>query len=282
MLSLEVCALPVTSREERSAMLPAAVDTALWIRRFHPNPDANVRLVCLPHAGGSASFYYPVSESLTPEVEVLAVQYPGRQDRRNEPCVESVTELADLIVEALDPWSDERPIALFGHSMGATVAFEVARGLERRGRPPVALFASGRRAPSRYRDDQVHLKDDRAIVEELQTLSGTDSRLLGNEDLLRLVIPVVRADYKAVETYRCEPGAKVSCPVSVLVGDSDPKATIEEARAWSEHTASAFELQVYPGGHFYLSAHQDRVTDLLLDRLVDSAAAFLGQPRGVL
>ncbi|MFD4673751.1 thioesterase II family protein [Lentzea sp. NPDC058450] len=264
-------------------MLPAAaVDTSQWIRRFHPSPDANVRLVCLPHAGGSASFYYPVSESLTPEVEVLAVQYPGRQDRRNEPCVESVTELADLIVEALLPWSDEKPLALFGHSMGSTVAFEVARRLEQQGRPPVALFASGRRAPSRYRDDQVHLRDDNAIVEELQTLSGTDSRLLGNEDLLRLVIPVVRADYKAVETYRCSPGAKVLCPVSVLVGDSDPKATIEEARAWSEHTTSAFELQVYPGGHFYLSTHQDRVTDLLLDRLVDAPATFMARPRGLL
>ncbi|WNV84060.1 alpha/beta fold hydrolase [Umezawaea sp. Da 62-37] len=248
-------------------MARAIVDTALWIRRFHPDPDSEVRLVCLPHAGGSASFYYPVSESLRPGVEVLAVQYPGRQDRRSEPCVDTVDVLADRIVSALEPWVGDKPLALFGHSMGATLAFEVARGLERRGTAPVALFASGRRAPSRYRDDQVHLRDDDGIVAELQLLSGTDSRLLGNEDLLRLVIPVIRADYKAVETYRCEPGARVSCPVTVLVGDSDPKATIEEARAWSEHTTGAFDLQVYPGGHFYLSTHQDEVTDLISARL---------------
>jgi pyochelin biosynthetic protein PchC len=158
-------------------------------------------------------------------------------------------------------------VALLGHSMGATVAFEVARGLERQGTPPTALFASGRRAPSRYRDDQVHLRDDDGIVAELQLLSGTDSRLLGNEDLLRLVIPVIRADYKAVETYRCAAGAAVGCPVTVLVGDSDPKATIEEARAWSDHTTGCFDLQVYPGGHFYLSEHQDEVTDLIAERL---------------
>ncbi|PRY34503.1 surfactin synthase thioesterase subunit [Umezawaea tangerina] len=198
---------------------------------------------------------------------MLAVQYPGRQDRRAEPCIETVEVLADRIVTALGPWVGDKPLALLGHSMGATLAFEVARGLERRGTAPVALFASGRRAPSRYRDDQVHLRDDDGIVAELQLLSGTDSRLLGNEDLLRLVIPVIRADYKAVETYRCEPGAQVSCPITVLVGDSDPKATIEEARAWSEHTTGAFDLQVYPGGHFYLSTHQDEVTDLISARL---------------
>jgi pyochelin biosynthesis protein PchC len=248
-------------------MARAVVDTALWIRRFHPSPNAATRLVCLPHAGGSASFYYPVSESLGPTVEVLAVQYPGRQDRRAEPCVESIEALASRIVTALRPWTDDKPLALLGHSMGATLAFEVVRGLERQGTPPVALFASGRRAPSRYRNDQVHLRDDDGIVAELQLLSGTDSRLLGNEDLLRLVIPVIRADYKAVETYRCDEGATVACPVTVLVGDNDPKATIEEARAWSEHTTGAFDLQVYPGGHFYLSEHQDEVTDLIATRL---------------
>lgn len=203
---------------------------------------------------------------MRPGVEVLAVQYPGRQDRRAEPCIESVEELAARIVMALKPWASE-PLALLGHSMGATLAFEVARGLERCGTPPVALFASGRRAPSRYRNDQVHLRDDDGIVAELQVLSGTDSRLLGNEDLLRLVIPVIRADYKAVETYRCEDGAVVGCPVTVLVGDSDPKATIEEARAWAEHTTGGFDLQVYPGGHFYLSEHQDEVTGLIAERL---------------
>lgn len=106
-------------------------DNGLWIRRFHPRPDGDVRLVCLPHAGGSASFFFPVSQAMPPSVDVLCVQYPGRQDRRAEPVIDSIPDLADQVFAALLPWAD-RPLAFFGHSMGATLAFEVARRLERR------------------------------------------------------------------------------------------------------------------------------------------------------
>lgn len=104
-----------------------------------------MRLVCLPHAGGSASSYFSMSAALTPSVETLSVQYPGRYDRRKEPCIESIPELAEAIFTALFEWAD-RPLALFGHSMGAVLAFEVARRLEQRmGKPPVRLFPAGRR-----------------------------------------------------------------------------------------------------------------------------------------
>lgn len=123
----------------------------LWIRRYHPAPEAAERLVCFPHAGGSASFYLPVSTALSPAVDVLGVQYPGRQDRRHEPGVTSVADLADSITRALADWGD-RPLTFFGHSMGAVVAFEVARRMEGAGGGPVRLFASGggrRPAPAR-------------------------------------------------------------------------------------------------------------------------------------
>src|SRR5262249_29653456 len=106
--------------------MPGTVEsTDLWVRRFHPAPSAGSRLVCLPHAGGSASYFLPISRGLSPQVEVLAVQYPGRQDRRAEPCIEDVGGLADQITASLQPWID-RPVALFGHSMGAILGFEVA------------------------------------------------------------------------------------------------------------------------------------------------------------
>lgn len=95
-------------------------DPDLWVRRYHPAPDAPTRLLCLPHAGGSASYYFPASRTLSPRIEVLAVQYPGRQDRRTEPCVESIDELADKVVDTVKGWTD-RPLAVFGHSMGATL-----------------------------------------------------------------------------------------------------------------------------------------------------------------
>ncbi|MFE1252082.1 thioesterase II family protein [Streptomyces sp. NPDC058735] len=234
----------------------------LWIRRFRPSPEAPERLVCFPHAGGSASFYVPVADALSPGVDVAAIQYPGRQDRRHEPGPASVAELADRVAEALTGW-DDRPLTFFGHSMGSLVAFEVARRMERAGSGPVRLFASGRRAPSRTRDERVHTLDDDGVIAELRALAGTDAQVLQDEELLRMVLPAIRSDYRAVETYRCEPGAVVRCPVTVLTGDADPRTSLDEARAWSEHTLSGSEVRVFSGGHFFLSERPAEVVAVL-------------------
>ncbi|MFE6525379.1 thioesterase II family protein [Streptomyces sp. NPDC057794] len=236
----------------------------LWIRRFRPSPDAAGRLVCFPHAGGSASFYVPVADALSPGVDVLAIQYPGRQDRRNEPGPASVAELADGVAAALAGW-DDRPLTFFGHSMGALVAFETARRMERTGAGPVRLFASGRRAPSRTRDEHVHTLDDDGVVAELRALAGTDAKVLQDEELLRMVLPAIRSDYRAVETYRCEPGARLRCPVTVLTGDADPRTSLEEARAWSGHTEGDCDVRVFSGGHFFLSERPGEVLAVLTE-----------------
>lgn len=233
-----------------------------WIRRYHPAPESRVRLVALPHAGGSATYFHPLSAALGPEVETLAVQYPGRQDRRHEAPVQDIGVLADRVAEELLPYAD-RPLALFGHSMGSTIAFEVARRLERDGTAPVALIASGRRAPRTDRREGIHRLDDAAILAEVRLLGGTDEAMLKDEELVQLTLTVLRNDYQAVESYRCEPGAMLACPVTVLVGDSDPRVSIEEARAWGEHTTGGFCLHVFSGGHFYLADHQKAVTERL-------------------
>ncbi|MET9453260.1 alpha/beta fold hydrolase [Streptomyces cinerochromogenes] len=224
-----------------------------WIRRFHPAPQARVRLACLPHAGGSASFFFGTSRALSPAVEVLAVQYPGRMDRYAEPLIDSMSRLADQVTDALLPFTD-RPLALFGHSMGASLAFEVARRLERRGAAPLALVVSGRPAPHRLRDGSLHLGGDEQLVEEITRLNGTLPAFLEDEDLLRMWLPVIRNDYQVIETYRYEPGPALTVPVTAHVGLTDPKATVEEVRAWAEHTTGPFELHTHPGGHFYLAA----------------------------
>ncbi|MER7757403.1 alpha/beta fold hydrolase [Kitasatospora sp. NPDC097643] len=247
---------------------PAEYD--LWIRRFHQAPDAPVRLLCLPHAGGSASFYFPVSAALSPGIEVLAVQYPGRQDRRSEPSIGTVAELADRIHRVVAPVEDDRPLALFGHSMGAVLGFELARRLEADGRAPAVLFASGRRGPATHRDERVHLRDDDGLVAELKALSGTNTALLGDEEILRMILPAIRNDYRAIETYRRPEGGPLSSPIVALIGDADPKSSVEEAKAWAEETTGDFRLKVFPGGHFYLAAHQREV----LAEITDGLAAY--------
>ncbi len=253
-------------------MSVSTADDGLWCRRFHPAPEAAHRLVCFPHAGGSASYYLPVATALSPRVDVVAVQYPGRQDRRNEPLIDDIGALADQVYGALRGW-DDRPLTFFGHSMGAVVAFEVARRFERDGGGPVRLFASGRRAPSRYRDENVHQRGDDGIIAEVKAMSGTDDRVLGDDELIRMILPALRGDYKAVETYRCEPGATVACPVTALVGDSDPKTSVDEAEDWQKHTTAGFRLHVLPGGHFYLNSRAADVLKILDEHFTAQAAA---------
>lgn len=245
-----------------------------WIRRYHPAPDAPVRLVCLPHAGGSAPFFVGVAKALAPAVDVLAVQYPGRLERRNEPLVESITDLAEQVLDELLPWTD-RPLALFGHSLGSVLGFEVARLLTDKGLAPVALFASGRRAPSIQRPEFNHRLDDQGLLREMAALGGTDPRILEDEELMRLAMPVIRADYQAVETYRYRPGPPLGCPVTVLTGREDPKVSAEDAAAWRAHTTAAFDVITLPGGHFYLVDQHRTVTGVIADRLADLARGAL-------
>ncbi|WP_329562465.1 thioesterase II family protein [Kitasatospora sp. NBC_01266] len=246
-------------------MTTPVVDSSLWLRNYHPAPQSRARLVCFPHAGGSASYYFPVSAALSPELDVFAVQYPGRQDRRADPFIDTIEELADVIHLALAPTVlDGTPFAFFGHSMGSVLSFEVARRFEERdGVSPVALFASGRRAPSRLREENVHLRDDAGIVREMRNLGGTDSRVLGDPELLEMVLPAIRNDYRAVERYSRGTEARISAPIVVLTADDDPRTTVEEARAWSDHTTGASDLHTFTGGHFYLEQHAGRVIEVI-------------------
>jgi surfactin synthase thioesterase subunit len=243
-------------------MSQPTADDNLWCRRFHPGRKATARLVCLPHAGGSAPFFLPVSAALSPVVDVVAMQYPGRQDRRVEQPISDMMALADRIYDILRR-QPPLPLTFFGHSMGAIAAFEVISRLESDGQGAVRLFASGRRAPSTHRDDKVHLRDDAGILDELRKLSGTASSLLGDDEMMRAALPALRADYQAIETYRCTADVTVACPITVLTGDSDPKTSLDEAKAWAQHTTGAFDIHVYPGGHFFLTDHAEQILKLL-------------------
>jgi surfactin synthase thioesterase subunit len=248
----------------------------VWCRRYRPSRTASSRLVCLPHAGGSAPFYLPVAAALTPGVDVVAIQYPGRQDRRAEPTIDDIAVMADRISAVLRRQPD-LPLTLFGHSMGAILGFEIARRLEAEGAEPVRLFASGRRAPSTYRDEKVHLRDDAGILAEIRALNGTASSVLGDDELMRAALPALRADYRAIETYRCAPDVTVSCPITLLAGDSDPKTSTDEAQAWTRHTTASFDLHVYAGNHFFITDHVEEIIALLRRHLRGDHARMTAQ-----
>ncbi|MFF1870161.1 thioesterase II family protein [Kitasatospora herbaricolor] len=249
-----------------------------WIHRYHPAPDDDVSLVCFPHAGGSASYFRPLAGALAGRTDVLPLQYPGRQDRRSEPPIGSITGLADEILTVLESLPKRR-LVLFGHSMGACVAFEVARRIEQRSSIElIGLVASGRTAPPKLRNSSVHLKDDDGIIAEIRRLNGTDSQLLHDDDIVRMILPTLRGDYTAVGTYTFEPGPKLRCPVSVLVGESDPQVSVDEARDWRHVTDGEFTLRTFPGGHFYLNDQQAQVVRALTEDLARFRNPAGGRP----
>jgi surfactin synthase thioesterase subunit len=195
-------------------------------------------------------------------VDVVALQYPGRQDRRAEQPIGDMMVLADRIHGILRR-QPEMPLTLFGHSMGAVIGFEVTRRLEADGYGPVRLFASGRRGPSTHRDEAIHRRDDAGIMAELRKMNGTASALLGDDELMRAALPALRADYRATELYTCQEEVTVSCPITVLTGDNDPKTTLDEANEWARHTTGSFDLRTFAGGHFFLTDHAEAIIQIL-------------------
>jgi surfactin synthase thioesterase subunit len=239
-----------------------------WLRRPRPQRHPAVRLLCLPHAGGSTALYRSWKDLLPPEVEPVLVCPPGREDRMDEPLPKELPELVAGLAMAVEPLLD-RPWAVFGHSMGATVAHELVLWLLRGGhRAPEHLFVSAREAPQHHRGGTVHLLDDDALATELIRLGGTSPELLAMAEVRKLVLPAVRGDYRLIETYAADPQGPVPCPVTALIGEADTELTAEEAAGWEKWTTGPFQLLTFPGGHFYLSDRPRAVVDAVRRRLL--------------
>jgi pyochelin biosynthesis protein PchC len=225
-----------------------------WLRCYQPRPSARLRLVCFPHAGGSASFYSAWMQRMPAHMELLSVQYPGRGSRVDEPLLDDMHRLADAIAVALTPIVD-RPLALFGHSMGALVAYEVALRIS----PPALLFVSARQAPLHARPGRKHLADDDTLWAEALRLGGVDELLVAQRELRALVLPVLRNDFRMLETYRPLARARLRCPIVGLAADADPVVAVDEVPRWADLTRSWFRLRVFPGDHFYLLRQREQV-----------------------
>ncbi|MFF4472248.1 thioesterase II family protein [Streptomyces sp. NPDC001599] len=253
-----------------SSARPRRADSP-WIRRWNEGAASRLTLICLPHAGGSAGFYRPWAALMPPEVELVALQYTGREDRFDDPESAGMGELVTAVADAVLPLLD-RPYALFGHSMGSAVAWELAHELDRRRAPgPRRLFASGRAAPGTAVTGQLHRQDDDVLCAELARLGGTSREVLDDPGLRSLVLTAVRHDYRIIETHRPEKRPPLSCPIHVLTGDADPELGERRSRAgaggWADLTTARTEVRVFPGDHFYLTPRRREVVATVLRRM---------------
>ena len=230
-----------------------------WLHPVHAPPSPQRRLVCVPYAGGSATVFHGWKPS--PDLEVRAVQLPGRQDRFGEPPVACVGQAVDAIESALGGLP-RLPIALYGHSFGGVVAFELARRLAALGEPPVALVVGGCAAPHVPRRDPpiAQLADD-ALLEIVHARYGTPRAVLGDEELMSLALPPLRADLAALERYAHRPGTALDVPITVLRGLRDPTAHADDYVAWQELTTRPVARADLDAGHLFVDSHRAWVQD---------------------
>lgn len=243
------------------------VHGAQWCRTFVPRPHADVRLICFPHAGGSASVFRGWAERLPDSVEVVAVQYPGRQDRIHEEPISDMGQLTERLVEALAPQFD-RPVAFFGHSLGATVAFEVARELHPRFPTPLRrLVASARLPPGKVGPSGYDFTRDDHLRRYLRSLGGRGGMALHNGELWQVVVPPLRSDLLMSQRYAFRQGAPLTCPITVIVADGDTSCNADDVRGWARYSLGAFDEHVIPGDHYYVEDPPDELFGVLTDVL---------------
>ena len=252
---------------EKSAMLGLTLANSCWFAYFRESRAAKIRLFCVPYAGGGPQIFQSWSESLPAGTDVFCLNLPGRGKRFADPPYSALMPLVEEATEVILPLMD-RPFAFFGHSMGALIAFEVLRGIRRQhGISPVHFFASSCFPPHLPDPHPMHHLPDKEFLDELRTLNGVPKEVLENEELMQLVLPTIRADFTAAETYVYTNEAALSCPITSFVGSRDPLITPELAKAWRVHTTGPFSFRMLPGDHFFLVPQQELLLSMLAAEL---------------
>ncbi len=241
----------------------------LWISFHKPRPRARLRLLCFPYAGGSALAYRHWVASMPEEIDVLPVQLPGRDRRLREAAYTRVEPLVEAAVHGLTPHLD-RPFAVFGHSLGSLVGYEVVQRLRRdRGLEPVHLLVSARRAPQLPPDpDDDYKLPDAELIERLREINGTPAEVLEHPELMELMLPLLRADFELNDTYQPIAHPPLECPVTAYGGLEDVETSKDQLEVWSEVTAGPFQLRMFPGDHFYLNQHRSRLIQAVAEDLL--------------
>jgi len=246
-----------------------SASSAAWFTIARPNPYARMRLFCFPYAGGSSFLFHKWGQHLPTSVEVCAVQLPGRGARTHEPAFDAIPPLIETLGPAIYPFLEQQPFAFFGHSMGAMIAFELTLHLRRAyGLLPSHLFVSGRRAPQiPKREPHVYDLPRDEFISELRRLDGTPLEVLEHPELLELMMPLLRADFALVDTYDYRPEPPLECGITAYGGSQDQEVSCEELKAWQRQTRSAFRLQMFAGGHFFIQRQPEELLRSLYSEL---------------
>lgn len=237
----------------------------MWIRGDF-DPNARVRMFVLPHAGGGSADYRPLVDAFHDDVHVDIVVYPGREHRLREPPCEDLLSLVGDLSRATESRVEAGPYVVYGHSMGAWVAFEWVRAQRRRGLPlPAALILGARRAPQcPPRQPLLSELDDAPFIEGVQERYGAIPKVLrDNDELMRLFLPALRADFRLLDRHVHRDEPPIDVPLWVLHGQHDGVEHEEDTRAWRIHTTQAFSFQKVPGGHFFARESPDALADII-------------------
>ncbi len=241
-----------------------------WVTCPHPRDTPKVRLFCLPFAGGGASTYRLWPTVLPSWIEVCPIQLPGREDRYREPAFTNTIGISRAIARELTPYLD-RPFSFFGHSMGALLSFEVARALRHSGSPsPDALFLAAYPAPHEaVARRQIHHLPDDEFIAEMRRMAGTPDAVLRNADLMAFMLPVLRADFHACDTYTHPEEPPLDVPFFLFGGSDDGEVAPQALEGWRQHTTAMFVRQTLPGTHFFVQTQRDQVLAEITRRLAD-------------
>lgn len=250
-----------------------------WFLRRSPRPGASIRLFAFPYAGAGASVFSRWFEGVHRDIELLALQPPGRGARYGEPPVTSMAVVADRIAGAMQPYLD-RPYALFGHSIGALTAFEVARALRRRGmQAPLRLFASAKRAPHlQPLGPDVHRLPDEAFMQAIAAYEGMPPEVLAEPELLAVVTPILRSDFKMSESYRHQSEPRLDCDFSLFGSVRDPFVPEPDLLAWRELTTASVACRMFAPGHFFIDTHPHEVISAVNETLCPAVTVRSGTP----
>jgi medium-chain acyl-[acyl-carrier-protein] hydrolase len=246
-----------------------------WIKQMRSsNPEAAVRLCLFPCAGGSASSYQEWTADVPSFLDTFAIQLPGRANRFLEEPLKTLPPICQALCDELEQFAT-MPVAFFGHSLGALIAFDVCRELRRRKqRLPIHLFVAGRAAPQvPARKRPIRDLPDAEFLGELNRMGGIPPEIQENTELMDLLTPILKADITLHETYSLAPEPRLACPITAFGGVSDADVTLDDVRGWQEQTEAGFFFHEVEGGHFFVNAERKKLIQIITARLASVGRA---------